>query len=146
LTSEQLDATISGAFGSISDTLQHIVTSEQSYFSRISTGRPRHHSEDAAPLTIAEMVESVRRTGSGLIEWAPKVRADDTLQLDWAGSPREVPKTIILTQVINHATEHAKDNHSHPGNQPRHRTPLPDHGDFDTIGNPTTRFAELVIF
>jgi uncharacterized damage-inducible protein DinB len=106
LTSEQLDATISGAFGSISDTLQHIVTSEQSYFSRISAGRPRHHSEDAAPLTIAEMVESVRRTGSGLIEWAPKVRADDTLQLDWAGSPREVPKTIILTQVINHATEH----------------------------------------
>jgi len=52
------------------------------------------------------MVESVRTTGFGLIEWAPKVQADDTVQLDWEGTPREVPKTIILTQVINHATEH----------------------------------------
>ena len=52
------------------------------------------------------MVESVRTTGSGLIEWAPKVQADDTVQIDWDGTPRKVPKTIILTQVINHATEH----------------------------------------
>jgi uncharacterized damage-inducible protein DinB len=52
------------------------------------------------------MAESVRTTGFGLIEWAPKVQADHTVQLDWEGTPREVPKTIILTQVINHATEH----------------------------------------
>ena len=106
LTSEQLDATVSGAFGSIHDTLQHIVRAEQSYFSRISTGQPRRHSEDAPPLTIAEMVETVHTTGSGLIEWAPKVQADDTVQIDWDGTPRVVPKTILLTQVINHATEH----------------------------------------
>ena len=106
LTSEQLDATISGAFGSIHDTLQHIVTAEQSYFSRISTGQPHHHPEDAPSLTIAEMIESMRMTGFGLIEWSPKVQVDDTVQLDWEGTPREVPKTIILTQVINHATEH----------------------------------------
>ena len=107
LTSEQLDATISGAFGSIRDTLQHIVTSEQSYLYRIRTGQPLDRPEDAAPLTIAEMLESVRTTGAGLIEWAPKVQADDTVQVDWEdGTLREVPKTIYLTQVINHATEH----------------------------------------
>ena len=106
LSSEQLDATMSGAYGSIRDTLQHIVTSEQSYFSRISTGQRRPRSEEAPLLTIAEMTESVRTTGAGLIEWAPKVQADDTVQLDWDGTPRDVPKTIILTQVINHATEH----------------------------------------
>lgn len=106
LSDEQLNATISGAFGSIRDTLQHIVMSERSYFSRISTGQPYRHPADALPLTIAEMVESVRATGSGLIEWAPKVQADDTVQVDWDGAPRAVPKSIILTQVINHATEH----------------------------------------
>jgi uncharacterized damage-inducible protein DinB len=106
LTPEQLAATISGAFGSISDTLQHIVLAEQSYFSRISTGQPRRRSEDVSPLTIAEMAESARKTGSGLIEWAPKVQADDTVQIDWQGTPYDVPKSIILTQVINHATEH----------------------------------------
>jgi uncharacterized damage-inducible protein DinB len=106
LTGEQLDATISGAFGSIRDTLEHIVTSEQSYFSRISTDQPRRRPKDAAPLTIAEMVESARTTGVGLIEWVSKVQAGDTVRVDWEGTPRDVPKTIILTQVINHATEH----------------------------------------
>ena len=86
--------------------MQHIVTAEQSYFSRISTGQRFDRPEDAPPLTIAEMVESARTTGFGLAEWAPKVQADDTVQLDWEGTPRDVPKTIILAQVINHATEH----------------------------------------
>jgi len=106
LTSEQLDATIVGTYGSIHDTLQHIVRAERSYFSRTSTGQPYPRSEGEPPMTIAEMMESVRTTGSGLIEWAPKVGASDTVQIDWDGTPREVPKTIILTQVINHATEH----------------------------------------
>jgi uncharacterized damage-inducible protein DinB len=52
------------------------------------------------------MTESVRTTGSGLIEWVSKVQAGDTVQVDWEGRPRDVPKTIILTQVTNHATEH----------------------------------------
>ena len=106
LTPEQLAATTIGAYGSIHDTLQHIVTSEQSYFSRISTGKRTDRPENAPPMTITEMVDSVRTTGSGLIEWAPKVQAGDTVQIDWDGTPRDVPKTVILTQVINHATEH----------------------------------------
>jgi len=106
LTSEQLDTTLSGTYGSIRDTLQHIVTAEQSYFSRISTGQPHRRSADAPPLTLADMVASLRTTGAGFIEWAPKAQADDTVEIDWDGTPREVPKTIILTQVINHATEH----------------------------------------
>jgi len=106
LSSEQLDATMSGAYGSIRDTLQHIVTAEQSYFSRISTGQRYNRTENAPTLTLAEMVESARTTGSGLIEWAPKVQAGDTVPIDWDGTPRDVPKTILLTQAVNHATEH----------------------------------------
>ena len=34
------------------------------------------------------------------------MQAGDTVSVDWDGTPREVPKTVILTQVINHATEH----------------------------------------
>jgi uncharacterized damage-inducible protein DinB len=105
LTNEQLDATIPGAYGSIYVTLQHIVTSEQSYYSRISTGQGRRRPKDAPPLTMAEMIESLRTTGNGLIEWAPKVQADDMVQVEW-DTPRDVPKAIILTQIINHATEH----------------------------------------
>jgi len=106
LTSEQLEATIPGAYGTIADIWQHIVTSEQSYFSRISTGQRLNRPADAPPLTMGEMMDSLRKTGSGLIEWASKVQAEDMVQIDWDGTPRDVPKTIILTQVINHATEH----------------------------------------
>ena len=52
------------------------------------------------------MTESVRTSDSGLIEWAPKVQAGDTVQVNWEGAHRDVPKTILLTQAINHATEH----------------------------------------
>ena len=128
LTPEQLEATISGAFGSIHDTLQHIVTAEQSYLYRIRTGQPRPNPEDEPPLTITDMVESVRVTGSGLIEWAPQVSADDTVEVSWKdGTKRQVPKTIFLTQVIN----------------PRYRTSGPDYGDYDAIGHPAARFAGL---
>jgi uncharacterized damage-inducible protein DinB len=106
LTSEQMDASIPGSFGTVWVTMQHIVTSEQSYFSRISTGQRLNRAEDAPDLTMAEMLDSLRTTGTGLIEWASKVAADDTVDIDWEGTPRDVPKTILLTQVINHATEH----------------------------------------
>lgn len=106
LSNEQLDATISGTFGSIRDTFQHIVLAERSYFSRISKGQRYRHPQDADPLTISEMIEAVRESGEGLIEWAQKVKAEDKVRIDWDGTPREVPKTIILTQAINHATEH----------------------------------------
>lgn len=106
LTPTQLAATIPGAFGSIEATLQHLVRSDRSYFTRISTGQPFPYVADAPPLTMSEMAAALHETGAGLIEWAGKVQPDDTVVVDWEGTPRNVPKTIILTQVINHATEH----------------------------------------
>lgn len=106
LTDEQLDAAIISAYGSILDTLQHIVTAERSYLSRISTGQPYRGPKDASPLTISEMIAIADTTGTGLVEWASKVNPDDRVNVDWEGTPRDVPKTILLTQAINHATEH----------------------------------------
>ena len=106
LTQEQLDSTIIGTFGSIHDTFQHIAQAEEAYLHRIRTGQPIRRPENLPVMTLLEMIESVRKTGAGLIEWAGKVQANDTVRIDWDGTPRDVPKTVILTQVINHATEH----------------------------------------
>jgi uncharacterized damage-inducible protein DinB len=94
------------AFSSIRRTLEHIVTSEQSYLSRISTGKKYRFDEDAPPLTIADMIEVARETGAGLIEWAGKFDPAEIVEVDWEGTPRDVPKTIILTQAIQHSAEH----------------------------------------
>lgn len=106
LSAEQLGATLIGTFGSIHSTLEHIVLAEKSYLSRISTGQRYRRPEGSPPLTVAEMTESARQSGEGLIEWALKVQPGDTVRVDWEGEPRDVPKTILLTQAINHATEH----------------------------------------
>lgn len=106
LTEEQLSASSVGGYGAIRETWLHIVMAEQSYFWRISTGQPYPRSGDALPPTIADMMASLRATGSGLIEWASQIQADDMVQINWDGTPRDVPKTIILAQAVNHATEH----------------------------------------
>lgn len=106
LTDAQLDASIVGVFGSIRDTLVHIVRAEQAYFSRISTGKRSPSQKDAPPMTIADMIAALKVTGAGLIEWASRISASDTVQIDWDDTPRDIPKTIILTQAVNHATEH----------------------------------------
>lgn len=106
LTPEQLDTTMLGGFGSLRATLEHIATAERSYFSRISTGQPYRHPADAPPLTLEEIAASLRTTGDGLLAWAGRVSTDETVMIDWDGTPREVPKTVLLTQAVNHATEH----------------------------------------
>lgn len=106
LTDAQLDTALDGTYGTIRDTLLHIVRAERSYLSRISTGRRYERPADAPPLEGDVLLAELRATGEGLIEWAPKVQPEDTVEIDWDGTPRQLPKAIILTQAINHATEH----------------------------------------
>lgn len=110
LNDEQLASSITGVYGSIGDTLRHMVRAERSYFSRISTGQAFRSPENEPPFTFEQMAESLRRTGEGLIKWAPEVQAMDRVEIDWDDGKTQktvhVPKALILTQAINHATEH----------------------------------------
>lgn len=106
LTDEQLQATIVGAYSSIIATWQHIATSEKSYLSRITSGKKFVRPADAPPMTLTEIADMLREAGDGLIEWAGKVQPEDTIEVDWEGTPRLIPKTILLSQVLNHGCEH----------------------------------------
>ena len=106
LSDAQLDASIIGAYGSIRDTLIHIANSERSYLQRITTGQPFRWPKAAPAPTIAALQESIHASGNALVVAAPKVQPHDSVEVDWEGSPRSVPCAILLTQAINHATEH----------------------------------------
>lgn len=106
LTEEQLNSTVVGVYGSIFETLEHIVNAERSYWHRLMTGQPYRRVEDASKPTMVELQESIRLSGEGLIDLAPKVQPQDRVGVSWEGTPRSIPCTFILTQVINHATEH----------------------------------------
>ncbi|MCO5183694.1 MAG: DinB family protein [Anaerolineae bacterium] len=106
LSDEQLNSSIIGTYGSIRDTLEHIARAEQSYLHRVTTGQPLRRPANREPMTIAELQAAVQASGAGFVTAAPQVQPHDFVIVDWDGAPRKVPSAVILTQVINHATEH----------------------------------------
>lgn len=106
LSEEQLNATVIGTYGSIFATLEHIANAERSYWHRLKTGQPFRKPEGARTPTVAELQISIQSSGAGLVEIAPTIQPHDSVEVNWEGTPRSVPGAVILTQVINHATEH----------------------------------------
>ncbi len=107
LDSHQLNATVEGTFGTIGETLAHIAGAESSYYARFTGG-----SWEEARLTpeeegdVAALRERLRRSGAGFVALAERMSADEVLEGTWRGNPYAIPASILLTQVINHATEH----------------------------------------
>ncbi len=105
LSDEQLDASIVGAYGSIRDTLRHVANGERAYLAFVTTREPYHRL--AARPTLAELQVSIRESGEGLVAAAPGIQPGEMGLVVWGDSPAErVPSAIILTQAVNHATEH----------------------------------------
>ena len=130
LSDAELDATLVGTYGSIRDTLQHIIWSELSLYTRIKTGQPYRRPEDSPKPTLPELLESAWTTGAGLIEEAGLAQVGDTVQVDRDGVPRDMPKMY----------------HPHPGDQSRYRTPGSDPGYFNPIRDRASRFGQLDFF
>jgi uncharacterized damage-inducible protein DinB len=108
LDEQQLAATVPGTFGTIYDTLGHIVRAEQGYLRRLSGREPEHPLRREDTPDIATLHFHAQNTGGGLIEVAANVQPSDAKFVKWdiEGQDRTVPDGILLAQVINHATEH----------------------------------------
>jgi uncharacterized damage-inducible protein DinB len=88
--------------GNIRETLAHLVTAQRGYFALLTLpveDRP------TAPLAFAELQESARESGEGLLALA----RGQGVSLDSRLRTRDDHYTepwVVLLQVINHATEH----------------------------------------
>jgi len=104
LSDEQLEAVPQSATkGTIRRTLLHLVASQHGYLSLLTLPVEERH--DVQPITIAELQESVRSSGGGLLALAkgekktmksPLRTKDGFYTESW----------VVMLQVINHATEH----------------------------------------
>ena len=106
LSDEQLDATAIGCFGSIRDTLQHIVGAEVSYVERV-TGKlpPKPLSPGQVP--GFEMLKDAARWASDeLLHLALSARIDTSVRQRPPRQLIEYKLASLMVQAITHSTEH----------------------------------------
>jgi len=108
LTEEQLSATTIGMYGSIIDTLRHIVSSDASYLVRLTAVEPswdRRAAERPDLDTLAERTEELAARWERFL--AEPVDAERVLVIRWPdGTDYTVPAGVVLAQALHHGSEH----------------------------------------
>jgi len=106
LTPDQLRTTVPGTYGSIRDTLKHLVGSDAYYL--VITTKGRVEPVDEERMDLHELRATMERDGK---EWAALLRED--LDADEVlvrhrddGSETHAPVSIRLAQVLHHGTDH----------------------------------------
>lgn len=105
LSPEQYGTSVVGGYGDLGGTLAHIASGEAFYVLLMSGWRPftRWQQDDPFPGNVDELLDVVRETGRRLVEIAEAHIGREEIERD----PGElIPASVILTQAINHATEH----------------------------------------
>jgi uncharacterized damage-inducible protein DinB len=107
LPDEVLATNVPGTYGSIRETLPHLVGAEERYLAALVAGPERRNPtlEQTAP-DLATLQEHARQSGERFITFAETVEGNPTLQVTWRGKSYEMPAALFLVQAINHATEH----------------------------------------
>jgi uncharacterized damage-inducible protein DinB len=109
LTAEQLASSVPGTYGSILDTLRHIVGADASYLALLSGDAvPRFSDEEEAALDLAALRDATNRhanvwptiLGPDLDPAALVVRHRDD------GSTSSAPRGIRIAQALQHGTDH----------------------------------------
>ncbi len=108
LDEETLNATVPGTYGTIIDTVRHIIASEASYIYRLTGFQPGLHWREDREVDLDVLTERAAALSTALEQF---------LATDWdeerpgeargdAGEVFAVPAAIFLTQAIHHGNEH----------------------------------------
>jgi len=111
LSPDQLASSVPGTYGSIYDTLVHIIQAEARYYKRLSGVQldPSFLWEAAPPLS--EIRPYAERVSTALVEAAEQMHSADSFQRDWdepewQGQRLRYKAVSMLIQVVNHGVEH----------------------------------------
>jgi uncharacterized damage-inducible protein DinB len=108
LTPAQMDATVIGAYGSIIDTLWHIVASEAGYYFRLADQQPAWDRRARQPPSLDELTARAEEMAVRWEEFLTKpFDAERLLVYQWEdGTHRNVPAGVVLAQAIHHGSDH----------------------------------------
>jgi uncharacterized damage-inducible protein DinB len=105
LSEEQLQLTAPGTYGTVSDTLLHLLSAEQRYLRRLDGTKPDVNEREPAP-SIATLREHAVRSGDQLIEAARRITPDDTIDEERDGRLMRLHLGVVLVQAIHHGNDH----------------------------------------
>ena len=106
LNDAQLDATAVGGYGSIRDTLQHLVIAEQNYVNQVNDHLP------AVPLIRGQwagfptLTAAVAWAGEELLAIARSARAETVNRVRAPRPVVEYKLSTLMVQAVTHSTEH----------------------------------------
>jgi uncharacterized damage-inducible protein DinB len=107
LTHEQLDTTVAGTYGSIIETLHHLVESDRWYLGFFPAGEPLAGIDEKPILGLAQLRSEMQRNGAA---WGQVLarQADPEADVPEQGDGWEfhAPVSFRLAQVIHHGTDH----------------------------------------
>ena len=106
LSDEQLDTTAIGCFGTIRDTLVHIVGAEVSYVRRVNGKLPPQPIARGVFPGFAVVKDVARWTNDELLQLALSARKDTMVTESEQDMACEYTLASLMMQTINHATEH----------------------------------------
>jgi uncharacterized damage-inducible protein DinB len=106
LSREQLDSRAEGTYGTIYETIVHLVRAEAAYLHRL-TGelRPPTFRWDDSP-GLPDIRGYAGQLGDALTEAARRVQPTDVVSHEWQGQPVSYKAIVLLIQAVNHGVEH----------------------------------------
>ena len=103
-----LDLAGAGAYGSLGDTLVHLVAAQERYVGQLPGGasRPDPIREQAGWPGFPRLRESLAWSEPLLLAAAETTPEDEFVEEEWSGGVVRLMVATVLAQAINHATEH----------------------------------------
>ena len=106
LNEEQLAAAMPGTYGTIRDTLEHIIEGEAFYVGLLTGNRPKPPFQWETKPGFTEMRDYAVRVGSALVDAIHQIHATSMVHEEDQGNTFHYQALAIFIQVINHGVEH----------------------------------------
>ena len=106
LREDQLEAAIPGAYGTIRETLGHIIRAEAYYLKLLTGSYPQPRFNWEAPPGLTELAAYATQIGAALVEMAQRVRPTDQAVEEDNGNEFRYHALAVFIQIINHGIEH----------------------------------------
>jgi uncharacterized damage-inducible protein DinB len=106
LTEEQLEVSMPGSYGTIRETLAHIIRAESWYLSLLTGNRPQPPFVWEENPGLAEMNDYAAQVGRALLDTAHHINPTDQICEEDDGNTYRYQGMVIFIQVINHGIEH----------------------------------------